>query len=156
MIHSTIDIHLFAEILLLAWAVWKLIEKNQLFILPQISEAFIDQNPINPGLYGLTIAQGIRMADRLHHRILHDIQRGVPIMGIGKRQAVQGRLVFINKIRDQRLLLAQGGRPPLFCQPMSSFTFFCAAEESSAMQSATILPLRSTTALLSFVISAGA
>ena len=57
MIHSTIDIHLFAEILLLAWAVWKLIEKNQLFIPPQISEAFIDQNPINPGLYGLTIAQ---------------------------------------------------------------------------------------------------
>lgn len=49
MIHSTIDIHLFAEILLLAWAVWKLIEKNQLFIPPQISEAFIDQNPINPG-----------------------------------------------------------------------------------------------------------
>ena len=62
MIHSTIDIHLFAEILLLAWAVWKLIEKNQLFIPPQISEAFIDQNPINPGLYGLTIAQGITVS----------------------------------------------------------------------------------------------
>ena len=96
------------------------------------------------------------MADRLHHRILHDIQRGVTITGIGKRQAVQGRLVFINKIRNQRLLFAQGDRPPLFRQPMSSFTFFCAAEESSAMQSATILPLRSTTALLSLVISAGA
>lgn len=44
------------------------------------------------------------MGQGLYHRILYNVEGGLPAAGIGKRQAVQRRLVSVDKIRDECLL----------------------------------------------------